>query len=212
MNEIEQCCGGKHCQIEKNPMFWSILICTLKERENKFMNLTANLMEQIKYHKLENKIEIIYLSDSFFDKNKLSIGQKRNRLLETANGKYISFIDDDDTVSSDYVISIYNKLLKKPDCIGIQGIITFDNLHPKKFIHSIKYKIYSEDKNAYYRCPNHLNPIKKDIAMQIRFTNKSYGEDTDFAMKLAGMGLLKKEEYINYPIYFYKYSHKQIYK
>ena len=65
---------------------------------------------------------------------------------------------------------------------------------------------------VYYRCPNHLNPMKKNIALKVGFGNKSHGEDTDFALKLNEMQLLKKEEMINHPIYFYKYQRKQIYK
>lgn len=212
MNEPEQCCGGKHCPMDHNPMLWSILICTLKERQKKFMDLTIFLMKQIKFHKLENEIEIIYLSDSLFDKNKMTIGEKRNNLINTANGKYISFIDDDDMVSADYVNSIYNRLLKAPDCVSITGIMTTNGMMPKKFIHSLAYITYYEKNNIYYRCPNHLNPMLKAIALMVKFPEQSHGEDTDFALRLQKTGLLKKEEFINYPIYFYQYVQKQIYK
>ena len=47
--------------------------------------------------------------------------------------------------------------------------------------------------------------------MKVMFPDKSHSEDTDFAMKLCKMKLLKKEEIINYPIYFYKYTRKPIY-
>jgi len=209
---IEQCCGGKHCQLEKKRKTWSILICTLKERKKQFMILTDKLMAQIEFYKLEKKVEVLYLSDSLYDVNKMSIGTKRNQLVESANGVYVSFVDDDDAVANDYIIAIYNKLKNKPDCVGMKGIITTNGTQAKEFIHSIKYTDYYEQNNIYYRCPNHLNPIKKEIVKQVMFTDKSHGEDTDFAKKLCKMKLLKTEEFISYPIYFYRYIRKPIHK
>jgi hypothetical protein len=57
---------------------------------------------------------------------------------------------------------------------------------------------------VYYRCPNHLNPIKREIALQVMFPELSRGEDRDFSMRVKR--LLKKEEYIDGIIYFYKAS------
>jgi glycosyltransferase involved in cell wall biosynthesis len=207
--DVEQCCGGRRCPLEDNPMKWSILICTIREREKQFLELTAEMMAQIAANSLQDHVEVIYLLDSLYDKNKKSIGQKRNELIEAANGDYVSFIDDDDKVSPDYVKSIYERLQSNPDVVGITGVITTNGKKARVFIHSIKYDEYFEKEKIYYRPPNHLNPMKKELIKK-RFPEKSHGEDTDWAMSMVGSFLY--EEMIEQPVYFYKYQVKPIYK
>lgn len=180
---------------------WSILICTLEERRKSFDCLYEKLMKQIENCGLEKEIEILW----FLDNREASVGYKRNFLLQASQGKYINFIDDDDDIHDNYIHMIYEKLKKGPDCVSLIGIITTDDRRPKKFIHSIRYKTYFEESGVYFRPPNHLNPIKRSIAIQFPFPNKYFGEDTDWAMMIARSGLIKKEEEIREPYYFYKY-------
>lgn len=185
------------CQAE-----WSILICTLDSRMDAFCSLYSKLLQQIDKKNLHTNIEILF----FRDNKKFSVGYKRNKLIEKAKGKYISFIDDDDDISDDYIQVIYNKLLKNPDCVSLHGIITFDGKNPRSFIHSLDYDSWFEKDETYYRCPNHLNPIKRDLAMQIKFPEINCGEDADWSFKLLKSGLLKKEEKVGNPYYFYQYN------
>jgi hypothetical protein len=71
----------------------SILICTLPKRIEMYNELIACLTKQIDLlpADLINPIEIVSCSNEF-----ISIGEKRNLLLNEANGDYICFIDDDD--------------------------------------------------------------------------------------------------------------------
>ena len=82
----------------------------------------------------------------------------------------------------------------------------------RKFIHSSRYKSYFEKNGTYYRPPNHLNPMRIDIAKKVDFKNKSHGEDTDWAMELCKLKPYNKELFIQKPIYFYRYQLKPIYK
>jgi hypothetical protein len=195
-------------------ILWSILIPTIVERKESFNYLVTGLYNQINVLGLQDVIEIVSIADSIKDKDKMSIGMKRNDLIEQAQGKYISFIDDDDDVSHDYVRIIYNELKKNVDVLGITGIITINGRKKtaKKFIHSSKYKSYFENRGVYYRCPNHLNPMRKSIAQQVTFVNKSHGEDTDWALELSKLNLFTKELLIEKPIYFYKYQIKPVWK
>lgn len=149
---------------------------------------------------LINPIEIVSCSNEF-----ISIGEKRNLLLNEANGDYICFIDDDDMVSDDYILKVLNALKSEPDCCSLNGIITFDSEKPKEFKHSIQYDAYSEDENYYYRFPNHLNAIKSSICKQVKFPEINHGEDTSFATQIKNLDLLKKESTIEGIIYYYKY-------
>jgi hypothetical protein len=178
---------------------WSILICTLEERKNSFNRLYDKLKKQINELGLNDQIEILY----FLDNREHTIGNKRNVLLKRSCGKYTCFADDDDDVSDNYIKTIYERLIKNPDCVSLTGIITVNSLNPKLFIHSIKYDSWFEKDNVYYRPPNHLNPIKRSIAVQFLFPEINNGEDADWSMRLARSELLKNEEVIETPYYFY---------
>lgn len=177
----------------------SILICSLNERE-KMLN---KLLEQLRSQKT-SAVEILVEKDN----GKMLIGDKRNLLLKNSTGKYVAFIDDDDEISEDYIPKVLKAIQSEPDCCGLEGIVTTDGRKRRKFIHSLKYNRWFESKGVYYRNPNHLNTIKRDIALKVGFSSKSHGEDRDFSM--AVLPHLKTEEYIEGPIYYYKYVKKDL--
>ncbi len=188
------------------PKKWSILICTLDERSEQFNGLYGKLSKQIQEVGLADDIEIL----SFKDNKEHTIGFKRNELVRQAKGRYINFIDDDDDVHDHYIQMMTEKLKNMPDCISLVGIITFNGQAPATFIHSLRYNHYFQENGTYFRPPNHLNTIKRQVASQFLFPDSSYGEDTDWAMQIAkeGEGLLLTEESISSPYYFYKYVDK----
>lgn len=170
----------------------SILTTTLNSRAEIFKNLARVLRAQ-------SNADVEMLANC--DNGEKSIGQKRNELLESSKGDYVVFIDDDDMISPFYVFGILQAIQSKPDCCGLEGIITQRNIGPKKFVHSLKYEDWFEKDDIYYRCPNHLNPIKREIALDAKFPDKSWQEDKDFSERLKGK--LKTEVYISGPIYYY---------
>jgi len=188
------------------PKLWSILICTMDEREQQFASLYEKLNQQIYDLNAQDHIEVLYFKDK---RGEHTVGFKRNILVEQSKGKYISFIDDDDHIHDKYVELIATKLFNNPDCVNLNGIITFNGKNPKKFVHSIQHKKYSEENNVYLRPPNHLNPIRRSIAAQFTFPVKNFSEDTDWAMQIAQSGLLHTEETIDEPYYFYLFCRKK---
>lgn len=170
----------------------SILICGLKNREPVLLNLAKCL-------KFQGTSDVEILAN--IDNGENPIGKKRNELLANAKGEYVCFVDDDDYVSPLYVSKILKSIENKPDCVGIEGIIVQQGQGPKKFIHSLRYSEWFEENNVYYRCPNHLNPVKREIACSVGFPDLYYHEDRDYSMRIKPH--LKTEEYINDPIYFY---------
>ena len=183
---------------------WSILICTLDEREAMFSALYHKLKKQIKAKGLEDKVEVLY----FKDNRNYTIGYKRNALMRWSKGLYVNFIDDDDDIHENYIDLIYSKLNTSPDCISLVGIITFNGQWAQHFIHSIKYKHYYKDNDTFYRPPNHISVIKRSIASRFPFLDISYGEDLDWAMNVCNSNLLQSEASIETPYYFYKYVDK----
>ena len=149
-----------------------------------------------------DEVEILVNSDN----GKKKIGTKRNELLDQAQGDYVAFIDDDDFVSNDYVKLILEAIEKEPDCVGFKGKLTRDGQSAGIFIHSLKYKKWFQKGNQYYRCPNHLNPIKREFALKVKFPNSSWGEDRDYSIGLRKY--LEKEVFIDKILYFYLFVSK----
>lgn len=54
------------------------------------------------------------------------------------------------------------------------------------------------------RVPNHLIPIKREFALKTMFLEKSFGEDTDYGLRVRR--LLKTEYRIEEPLYHYRFS------
>jgi glycosyltransferase involved in cell wall biosynthesis len=182
-------------------MLLSILIPTLESREEQFHKLYEKLNKQITESSLTEEMEIIY----FMDNKEHSLGFKRNKLIEMANGKFVAFVDDDDDVSDDYIPLILNAIKENPDidCVGIKGIITFRGKNPCTFVHSLQYKEYFSEEGMYFRPPYHLNPIKREIACRYEFEDINYCEDIDWAMRICRDQALKKEFFIDKVIYSY---------
>lgn len=154
-----------------------------------------------------NKVEIISLCDN----RQSTIGNKRNRLMEMANGQYTVFIDDDDRIGPDYIDLIIAGIEQDyPDVIGIIGVINTPNANggstDKMFYHTIRNHGYWESRRGYERVPNHLNPIKRSIGIKFKFPDTSFGEDTDWATQMMLARVLKTEHYIDKPIYFYDFK------
>jgi glycosyltransferase involved in cell wall biosynthesis len=176
----------------------SILICTIPERKDKLNQLLANLNAQNTY----TDVEILVCTDN----KEMSIGEKRNKILEAAKGDFIVFIDDDDEVSEDYIKLIYDTIINNPDidCIGIQGTITFDGVNEKQWYISKDFGSWYEANNIFYRTPNHISPVKRTHALKTGFPSIQFGEDSDYSHRL--LPLLQREEKINKNIYIYKYA------
>lgn len=187
-------------QGDLDKMLWSILICTLKEREQSFNLLVQKLKGQIIDANASRDVELIF----FCDNRQLTTGHKRNKLVDKAQGKYISFVDDDDDVSDQYVSILYQKAKQNRDCVAMEGIITMNGKNPKHFIHSLKYRGYFEKNGVYFRPPNHLNVVRKDLIKTFRFPEKTFSEDFDWSMEICKAGVLKTEVEMAQPLYFYK--------
>lgn len=183
----------------------SILIPTLENRKGSLGHLIDDLQEQIARLKAENVVQLI----KFTDAGQKSIGEKRNYLVHYASGDYVAFIDDDDTVCPTYVQLLLAAIQDKPDCCSLNGVLTTNNGKQKKvFKHSIAYIGWYEKDSILYRFPNHLNTIKREIALQIPYPEISRGEDKKYSELMQESGLLKTEAIINEPLYFYNYVRK----
>lgn len=187
----------------------SILIPTVKGREEKLQRLMDILDPQFdellseSISSGEMPIEILIKEDN----KELSIGSKRQLLIEQANGEYIVFIDDDDTVSTTYIRDILNNT--GSDAIGF----LIDCYSNGKFTGtakaSNKYNDWGEYKEGfrYVRTIYHKTPHLRKLALQTGFKNMRYGEDYDYCTRLKP--LIKSEAFINKVLYFYQYNDEE---
>ncbi len=172
----------------------SILICHIKGREAELAKLMEILNEQRTL--LMDEVEVVIEKDE----GQMTIGAKRNLLLQRAKGDYIAFVDDDDLVSTDYIQKILEAIETGPDCCSIVGEISTRKF-VRRFVHSIKYQTWFINKDVYYRCPNHLNPVRRELALETGFLEMNRGEDKDYSLRLRK--ILTTEVEIQGIIYHY---------
>lgn len=187
-------------------MILSILIPTLEERRKQFAPLKQKLENLIRPFNSGDvtQIEIVPLEDN----REKTTGQKRNELVDIANGKFSVFIDDDDDVPDHYIQSIMSAIGRREtvDCIGFKGMITYNG--KKELFQHKTGNPYSPNlvNGMYLRPPNHLNPMLTKYFREIRFPDLTFAEDFDFCKRLDEAKLIKDEEYLNILMYYYRFN------
>lgn len=178
----------------------SILIPTLHKRKG----LLSKLMSELNRQRTD-EIEIL----TYADDGHITTGRKRNDLIKQSNGNYVVFVDDDDMVAPTYIADILEAAKQNPDCITFRGWMETDNQCRTEFRLSIKYPYAAGTENGkqiYFRYPNHITPILRDIAVKFPFPNVTIGEDYQWATAIHNAGALKTEVHINKQLYFYQYK------
>ena len=181
----------------------AILIPTIDGREH-FLEKLLHVLQPQKEKYSDN---VIILIDK--DNRERIIGEKRNNLTQAAvkvGATHRAFIDDDDTVTDDYLDLNMPGVFGDYDCNSLVGIYSLNGItNPKKhiFLHSLKYTHWYEDDEYYFRNPNHLNVVKLSLIADIEFPSTSFGEDGQWSEKLAKANVLKTEYDITKPFYNY---------
>lgn len=171
-------------------MLLTVAIPTTHDRQvlfDKLVDKISGLTEGM------DDVQIIYAVDNY----ELSIGAKRNQLLNHAKGKYFVMVDSDDDIHDDYFSLVMPQLSKEPDCIGYYELIV--GAQVRKVKHSITCKQWTD--TPLQRTPFYKTPIRTDIAKAIGFEDKRYGEDHVFAKAIYP--LLRKEIFIDEALYIY---------
>lgn len=180
-------------------MTLTIAIPTIPSRAEKFSDLKAHINRQT-----TRDVEVIAMCD---DKT-MSIGRKRQAFLEAAQGDYITMIDDDDWVPTDFVPAILKAITIKPDSVGFQ--IECTGTSGKRADVSNRYQDWGDNQGGfdYVRTPYHKTPIRTEIARKIGFPDLRFGEDYDFSRRLKTSGLIQTEVYLPRVMYHYRFSYE----
>ena len=145
------------------------------------------------------------------DEGELTIGEKRQSLLASATAEYVCFIDDDDLVSTDYVRRIYAALTATdpPDVVGFRLRYFEGAAMAGVAIHS--YRAAEIPAHAPPGChrqeriPNHLNPVRRELALRVGYKRLNFGEDADYSKRLSE--LKPREVFIDGYLYDYIFRH-----
>lgn len=168
---------------------WSVLIPTIPGREAGLHRLMASIREKVARICPELRIEFCLA----FDNRETSIGLKRQSLLKRANGKYLSFVDDDDDITDAYIEDL-------SECFkgGFHTMRLRGQMSEYTFTHSTAIQL--SDRMAtmdfppvFQRPPNHLNPMLSEVAKLIPFKDAIHGEDLDWTIRLYRAKFLETE-------------------
>ena len=153
----------------------SLLIPTLNNRSKLCERLTSKIIDQ-----LTTEVEMMLLPDN----GEKTIGEKRNALLDAAIGDYVAFIDDDDMISDDYIEQVMTALEGNPDCASLNGFIYTPEGKKRLFTHSIKHDGWYTKDDVDFRTPNHINAIRRELAVMVGFPELNHGEDHQFSKEI----------------------------
>lgn len=162
------------------------MIPTIPGREASLTRLIASIHE--KMSRIAPALR--YTIDLGFDNREMSIGSKRQMMIQRSLAKYSAFIDDDDEITDAYMEDLRETIAGSYHVMRLRGTI-----HPYTFTHSIENTLSSPMARGevFLRPPNHLNPMMTDIAKFVHFRDAVRGEDLDWTMRMAATGSLTQE-------------------
>jgi hypothetical protein len=176
---------------------WDILICSIAHRTGMLEVLLRELQRQ-----LVPGVGVRVCRDNL----EASVGEKRQRLVESSQADYVSFVDDDDMVSMDYVAKILDALRERPDYIGFRVYYTEGGSLGLPAYHSLVHGDWFETDQGLYRDISHLNPIRRELALKARFDG-GRGEDVRWASDLRKLGCIRSEIWVDGEVYWYRHYH-----
>jgi hypothetical protein len=183
----------------------SILIPTTPDRRPTFQRIIEELIAQAAELRLlmGKDFEILSIEDN----REISVGKKRQLLLEMAKGDFVAGIDSDDFIAPTYLQDIFIAIRLHGydiDHIGFYERCNIDG-ELSRSIFSIQHQKWGENIDGFdhVRCANPKSVIKRAIALQIGYEDLRYGEDRIFSEKVTP--LLRTECFIEKELYYYNY-------
>jgi Glycosyl transferase family 2 len=188
------------------PILLSILTASIPERAGQLAILTERLAEQICDLPVEHLV--------FLDNRKRSIGGKRDALLRIARGTFIAYVDDDDTVSPDYVASLVDaiKIAITPtasptdqvDVITFQQFARVDDAHAKIVFGLRQQNQPFVPDTEVQRAAWHVCAWRRSVAILSHFPESNYGEDWAFAEPLNRIA--RASIHLDKVLHYYRYN------
>jgi hypothetical protein len=200
---------------------WTVLVPTIGQRRDYLCQMLDGLLPQVDAQ--GGKVNVL----CYWDNGEVSIAAKKQALLEAADGEYISYVDDDDTVSKDYVAAIVAALASRPDYVGLKLQVYEDGRPFALSHHSLRHggwidtaadtpklrrelRAHPELAGVLRRDITCANPMRADIARTAKFTGaRGDPEDRMWASQLRDGGLLRTEVFVDRVLYHYWWAPSQ---
>lgn len=159
----------------------SILTPAIPSRTDKLSKIVASIEEQRLALFCAFDVEHLVFLDTQCAR---TVGQKRDNLVQLANGQYVAFLDDDDLPSPDYLsklLSAIKSATALPDVItfrqsviycGQEGEVSFGLGNPNESFAPGKLT---------RRAPWHVCAFRSELAKAHHFPHVNYGEDWAWA-------------------------------
>ena len=159
----------------------SVLMPTIPERWKMFRKLKLSVDLQVrqvnKIHPTLGGVEVLVDESPKFKDGGPSIGEKRQALLEAAAGRYVCFLDDDESIAPNYVEAILRLCYTMPDIGTFSSLSKLENF----WCVVVMSLFHEENQQAFpgivLRKPWHICPVKREIALKHKFPSSNYGED-----------------------------------
>lgn len=173
----------------------SVLIATIKDRRS----MCAELVDSIFSQADGRDVEVLCLLDNYV----MTIGEKRQLLLDIARGHYVAWVDDDDVVYPGYVDQMLDAISQSPDVV-VHDVLAVLGGRPVIVEQRLGHPIQEYDGRAakILRPPNQTCAWKREIAVQVKFPMWNHGEDFEWAKGV--WPLCKTQAVIEEPIYVYR--------
>lgn len=198
----------------------SILTPTIPRRAEQLGRLAGMIEESVARIRAEGKVEHRVLDDVPGEVRRLTVGEKRDRLMREALGKYVAFVDDDDWISPDYVRELLEVMEygNHPEVITFRqfatvndevAVIEFRLGAPNEAFRGIRGAAETTEKlpvvrrNAWHVCA-----WLRELAILSRYPAVNYGEDAAWAKPLWELHERKalREAHIPKVLHFYRHS------
>jgi glycosyltransferase involved in cell wall biosynthesis len=187
----------------KKPIF-SVLIPAITERLASLHKLVGEIQRQLDETK-RTDVEII----SVVDNRIVSLGEKRQMVLDASHGDYVAYVDDDDWISTNYIF----ELTKAIDGHAGVDVITFNqtsiiNGGPPSPVY-MRLKQANEEFRQGIGCKRsawHMCAWRGDLVRPLKFPRLNYNEDSDWVEQCNEAA--QTEYHLNLFLHTYVYDKK----
>jgi hypothetical protein len=164
----------------------SILVPTIPSRRE----ICGRLLDELNRQAAGKPVEIIWIGDNRFT----TTGQKRNTMLQIANGLYVTHFDDDDWPTPDYVDSILAAIEANPGvdviCFDWQAVAKGGRSKTRRCGIGMDHK------------PHHLMAWRRSLARRCLFSHASVADDVDWSHRINQVA--RTEARIDRVLYLYR--------
>jgi len=170
-------------------MILSILIPSIPSRRDKLSLLFCELADQrrnlMDNHPSISEIEILVDNSPAFLDGGFSIGDKRGMLVDRSSGKYVCFLDDDESIAPNYVESLVRLCLQDADVVTFRAMAKLKDFWGLVDMR-LAYKVNDQMTPEYTvrRPPWHMCPVKSKYAKLYKFEDKNNAEDFEWMEKV----------------------------